>query len=131
MRKIWCLPNIARSDILPELIGFVSVRLEVMQLFSNMYNIMYNSHNSKMNMLCKMSVYSDKKGIIGQNVSIISKKSSCGFDKLQLELASCDDETKSRALLIKEITLCLEGSKDIENFSREELETLKDYVACY
>ena len=131
VRKLWCIPNIARSNILPELVDVLPVRAKAMHLFSNMYNTMCNSYNKKIKLLCKVSVYSDKKGIIGQNVAIISKQSACGFDKLIYKRTPSDNEMIARAISVKDITSCLEGSSFIENFTYEELSMIKDYYACY
>ena len=131
VRKLWYIPNIARSSILPELVNVLSLRSRSIQLFSNMYNIMCESRNTKIKLLCQVSVYSEKKGIIGQNVSIVSKHSLCGHDILHFREAQCEDEMKSRAISIMDITSCLEGSSYIENFSVEELVMLKNYIACY
>ena len=92
---------------------------------------MCNSHNSKLNLLCKVSVHSAKKGIIGKNVQIISKHSGCGFDQLVFRNNVCENGIKARATAIKDITSCLEGHTTIDNFSIDELVIFKNYLACY
>ena len=81
---------------------------------------MSKSYNAKIKLLCKVSVYSDKKGIIGQNVAIISRENACGYDKLQFRTSPREDDVISRAKSVKDITSCLEGTHYIENFIHEE-----------
>ena len=131
VRKLWYIPNISRSKLLPELVDVSTVRDKAMKLFSTMYNAMCNSHNSKLNLLCKVSVHSVKKGIIGKNVQIISKHSGCGFDQLVFRNNVCENGIKARATAIKDITSCLEGHTTIDNFSVDELVIFKNYLACY
>ena len=89
------------------------------------------SHNSKLNLLCNASVHSDKKGIIGKNVKIISKHSGCGFDHLVFRNDKCEDDIKARTTAIKDLTSCIEGHSTIDNFSFDELVMFKNYIACY
>ena len=116
---------------MPEFIDVFTVRSKAMKLFSNMYNVMRKSYNVKMNLLCQISVHSPKKGIIGSNVSVISKHSACGFDFLVYNDVKCDRAVKARASAIKDITLCIEGSSYIDGFSFDELVMFKNYIACF
>ena len=131
IRKLWYLPNRARSKILPDLVNVCDVRAKAMKLFSNMYNTMCKNSDSRMHMLCKVSVYSRVKGIIGRNVSVISKHSRCGFDYLRYRCDNINDEFKARSTVIKDISSCLEGESTLDGFSRDELIMFKDYVACF
>ena len=70
VRKVWYIPNIFRSKLLPELVDVSTVCFKAMKLFSTMYNIimiMCKSQNSKINLLCKIKVHSYKKDINQSN----------------------------------------------------------------
>ena len=131
VRKLWHVPNIARSIILPELVDVCTVRGKAMQLFSSMYNVMSYSRNAKINLLCKISVHSAKRGIIGENVALISDVSGCAFDHLVYKPNTCDNDVKARATVIKDITSCLESGSIIDLFEFDELVMFKNYVACF
>ena len=130
VRKLWYLPNTARSKILPNLVNVCDVRAKSEQLFCNMYNTICKGFNSRVRMLCNVSVYSNVKGIVGNNVSIISKRSRCGFDFLRHRRDDNDVEFKVRANVIKDISSCLEGDSVLDGFSRDELVMFKNYFAC-
>ena len=91
---------------------------------------MRKSYNVKMNLLCQISVHSSKKGIIGCNVSAISKHSACGFDFLVYNDVKCDGSVKARASVIKYVMSCIEGS-NIDGFNFDELVMFKSYIACF
>ena len=131
MGKIWHVPNIARSVILPELVNVCNVRDKAMQLFSSMYNVMCNSQNAKINLLCKISVHSTRRGIIGENVVIISNLCGCGFDSLTYQPKPCENAVKARAAAIKDITACIEGGRTMDVFDIDELIMFKNYIACF
>ena len=132
VRKLWYLPNIARSAILPEIVNMSSVSDQAETRFANMYNTAMLSKNNKMNLLCKVSVYSEPKGIIGRNVDKISRKYGCEYGHLvcnRITSASTDNLIRARA--VTELTACLEGSQYIDNFDIEEIKLIRDYIACY
>ena len=78
-----------------------------------------------------MSVHSPMKGIIGQNVDIISKKYSCGVNKLFCTVAPHDTDVEVRSTAVKELTSCLEGGMVLGAFNFEEITIIRNYIACY
>ena len=92
---------------------------------------MCDGNNNKVKLLCKMSVHSPMKGIIGQNVDIISKKYSCGVNKLFCTVAPHDTDVEVRSTAVKELTSCLEGGMVLGAFNFEEITIIRNYIACY
>ena len=84
-----------------------------------------------MKLLCNISVNSKHKGIIGNDVIIISKRFNCGFENLTYIPKFHDNNEVHRANMIKELTTCLEGGGSMENFIYEDIKDVRDCIACY
>ena len=132
VRKLWNLPNIARSVLLPELVDMRPVSEQAASRFANMYNKIMKGVNNKLLLLCNISVHSHHKGIIGHNVDLIVSSSGCTYDHLtytQNSQLSASDMTRVEA--VKELTANLERGRCIEDFSTEEAKLLINCIVSY
>ena len=80
IRKLWCLPNTTRSDIVPYLVGAPPLEEQLFHRIAKMHNSIRKGFNSKMSLLLQMSVCADKMEIMGINSKIISSRWRCGFE---------------------------------------------------
>ena len=132
VRKLWFLPNITRSAILPGIVNMNTVQDQAITRFVKMYNNVMKGKNNRMVLLCKISVYSESKGIIGRNVELISRIARCTYDYLSYtRRLKCTDENITRATAVTELTACLEGSQYIDNFDKDDIKIIRDYIACF
>ena len=131
VRKLWFLPNTARSCILPYLVGTKSIRQQILSRVASLYNSIRKGHNRKMLNLMRHSVNMNNMGIMGRNTEVISNEWHCGFEKLVDNTQSADTDMAARAAVIRDLTDCREGRRDIAEFSRDEVADLRNYVACY
>ena len=67
IRKLWCLPNTARSNIVPYLVGAPPLEEQLFHKVAKMYNAIRQGFNSKLLLLLDISVCSSKMGIMGVN----------------------------------------------------------------
>ena len=56
-RRIWSLPNISRSRLLPFLVNSPSADVIIKRRFANMYNTMISSQNQRLGNLCRNSLH--------------------------------------------------------------------------
>ena len=109
-----------------------TVQDQAMIRFVKMYNTVMNGKNNRMILLYKIRVYCETKGIIGRNVEQVSRIARCTYDNLTYPRnIKCDDETIIRAKAVTELTKCLEGNQYIDNFHKDEIRILRDYIACF
>ena len=128
VRKLWYLPYRARSELLPILVDRAPIMDQICSRFAGLYNGIMSGNNGKIKLLADISVSSEPKGIIGQNVTLVSKMWRCGHTMLTRDMFSepCP-EAQARALAIKELTKCLEASLEVPTFTIEDIkETLKE-----
>ena len=83
VRKLWGLPNIARSALVPHLVNAPPIEDQLYQRTAKMYNGIRKSHNPKLLLLLQLSTNADKMGIMGNNTRIISNRWLCGFNRLE------------------------------------------------
>ena len=83
IRKLWCLPNTTRSNIVPYLVGAPPLEEQLFRRVAKMYNAIRQGFNSKLLLLLDISVCSSKTGIMGVNTKLISSKWYCGYEHLQ------------------------------------------------
>ena len=132
VRKLWYIPNIARSPILPLLVESKSMENDVISRIANMYNVIHKGYNLKLLTLLKMSIDFKHMGIMGTNIRIISDRWRCGYELLVNNNAEqCKPDIKARAEVIKEMTLCLEKQAVIMDCDQDEVTQLRNYVASY
>ena len=72
IRKLWCLPNTTRSDIVPYLDGAPPLEEQLFHRVAKMYNSIRKGFNSKMLLLLQMSGCADKMGIMGINPKLLA-----------------------------------------------------------
>ena len=126
IRKLWCLPNTTRLDIVPYLVGAPPLEEQLFHRITKMYNSIRKGFNSKMLLLLQMSVCADKMGIMGINSKIISSKWRCGFEYLQCNDSFDHPEAAARASAIKELM-----NNNLPGFSTDEIADILVDIACY
>ena len=126
IRKLWCLPNTTRSDIVPYLVGASPLEEQLFHRIAKMYNSIRKGFNSKMLLLLQMSACADKMGIMGINSKIISSRWRCGFEYLQCSDSFDHAEAAARASAIKEVM-----NNNLLGFSTDEIADILVDIACY
>ena len=126
IRKLWCLPNTARSDIVPYLVGAPPLEEQLFHRIAKMYNSIRKGFNSKMLLLLQMSVCADKMGIMGIHSKIISSRWRCGFEYMQCNDSFDHPEAATRASGIKELM-----NNNLPGFSTYEIADSLVDIACY
>jgi len=129
IRKLWYLPNVARSDLLPHLCKMLPFEIQLAKRFSTMYRKAMKGGNDAFKLLCEISVLSDRKGIIGKNVAFIENNYNCNIE--HFKYISEDNNMKVRGLLIRELSGCISNDLVINNWTHKEIKSLIEYVACY
>ena len=131
-RKVWKLPNMARSKLLPSLMNSMSPEQQVMSRFAGMVNNMAKGQNVKMARVLAISVNNAQRGLIGQNMAWVSTKWHCGYTFLENNYQEVsDDDTNIRVQAIKELTLCLVGHMNLKDFTPHEIRDLIDFISIY
>ena len=132
IRKLWCIPNIARSSLLPLLVCIKKMQEEVISRIAYVYSSIYKGHNSKILNLLQHSINLEHMGIMGGNIRSISKHWRCGFELLvNNNVISCDSETQSRVKAIRELTQCLENARILMDCHTEEILLMRNHIATY
>ena len=129
IRKLWYLPNIARSDLLPHMCKMLPFETQLAKRFCTMYKNAMKGGNEAFKLLCKISVMSDKKGIIGKNVEFIEKMYNCSVENFKCLYV--DNNMKARGLLLRELSECISNDSMINNWTHQEIKSFIEYVACY
>ena len=129
IRKLWYLPNIARSNLLPYVCNCLPFKVQLVKRFAKMYNTAMKGVNDAFKFLCYVSINSTQKGIIGKNIEHIENMYSCSIDKLKY--CNEDKVMQSRALAIKDLSECLSGGMLLENWSRNDISSFIEFVSCY
>ena len=65
VRKLWYVPNVTRSKILPHLVNMNTVHEQAASRFVKMYNNVMKVHNRKLYLLFNISVKDNVPGIVG------------------------------------------------------------------
>ena len=107
IRKLWCLPNTTRSNIVPYLVGAPPLEEQLFRRVAKMYNAIRQGFNSKLLLLLDISVCSSKMGIMGVNTKLISSKWYCGS-------------------AIKELQ-----NSNLSGFSNDEITDIIADIACF
>ena len=126
IRKLWCLPNTTRSDIVPYLVGAPPLEEQLFHRVAKMYNSICKGFNSKMLLLLQISVCADKMGIMGIDSKIISSRWRCAFEYLQCNDSFHHPEAAARASAIKELM-----NNNLPGFSTAEIADILVDIACY
>ena len=109
-----------------------TVQDQAITRFVKMYNNVMQGKNNRMMLLCNISIYSEIKGIIGRNVRLVSRISRCTYGHLTYDNnIKCNNDNFIRAKAVTELTACLEGTQHIDNFDRDDIQVMRDYIACY
>ena len=82
IRKLWCLPNTTRSNIVPYLVDAPPLEERLFRRVAKVYNAIRQGFNSKLLLLLDISVCSSKMGVMGVNTKLISSKWYCGIRTL-------------------------------------------------
>ena len=122
VRKIWNLPNTARSAMLPFLVQGEPVHITLNKRVQGLYRAIKNSENAPLQYLLQTSIDSLPSGIAGSNNTYSSSVS---------DFHAADPSMQDRAAMVKEITRSLENELYIDNFSKDELLQLKDFIATF
>ena len=91
-----------------------------------MYRNAMKGGNEAVKLLCKISVLSDRKGIIGKYVGFIENSYNCNIE--HFKYIPEDNNMKARGLLIRELSGCISNDLVINNWSHK---SFIEYVACY
>ena len=126
IRKLWCLPNTTRSNIVPYLVGAPPLEEQLFRRVAKMYNAIRQGFNSKLLLLLDISVCSSKMGIMGVNTKLISCKWYCGYEHLQCNRSLCYPEAAARASAIKELQ-----NSNLSGFSNDEITDIIADIACF
>ena len=127
IRKLWGLPNIARSVLVPHLVNAPPIEDQLFQRTAKMYNGIRKGHNPKLLLLLQLSTNADKMGIMGNNTRIISNRWLCGFNRLERNFVdNQSQEIATRVSLIKDLTTC-----EIPGLTSDEIVEMKNFIACY
>ena len=107
IRKLWGLPNIARSALVPRPVNASPIEDQLYQRAAKMYNGIRKGHNPKFLLLLQLSTNADKMGIMCNNTRIISDIWLCGFNRLERNFVERQShEIATRVSLIKDLTTC-------------------------
>ena len=126
IRKLWCLPNTTRSNIVPYLVGAPPLEEQLFRRVAKMYNAIRQGFNSKLLLLLDISVCSSKMGIMGVNTKLISSKWYCGYEHLQCNRSIYHPEAAARASAIKELQ-----NSNLSGFSNDEITDIIADIACF
>ena len=126
IRKLWCLPNKTRSDIVPYLVGAPPLEEQLFHKIAKMHNSIRKGFNSKILLLLQMSVCADNMGIMGINSKIISSRWRYGFEYLQCNDSFDHPEAATRVSAIKELM-----NNNLTDFSSDEIADILVDIACY
>ena len=131
-RKVWNLPNTARSKLLPVLMRSPSPEVQVMRRFATMFNSMMKGHNQKLSNLLGISINSSNRGFIARNVSWISARWRCGFCFLQDNSRHVGDtDAVARAEAIRELTRCQNGQMILHHLDNSELIDMRNFISKF
>ena len=84
VRKVWYIPYIFRSKLLPELVDVSTVCFKAMKLFSTMYNIIMIMCKSQNSTLWRASVRK-----VSARDSQLAPTSLCGSASVRMNMACC------------------------------------------
>ena len=123
IRKLWCLLNTTRSNIVPCLVGAPPLEEQLFRRVSKMYNAIRQGFNSKLLLLLDVSVCSS---LMGVNTKLIISKWYCGYEHLQCNRSLCYSEAAARASTIKELK-----NSNLSGFSNDEITYIIADIACF
>jgi len=129
IRKLWYLPNISRSNLLPYICKCLPFKVQLAKRFAKMYNTAINGSNDAFKFLCYVSIHSRIKGIIGKNIEYVENIYDCSITNFRY--CDNDDIMKIRSEIVRELSQCLSGGMFIENWSFKEISSFIDYISCY
>jgi len=107
----------------------LSFETQLAKRFCTMYKNAMKGDNEAFKLLCRISVMSERKGIIGKNVEFIEKTYNCSVEKYKCMYV--DNHMKARGLLIRELSECMSNDLLINNWTHQEIKSFIEYVACY
>ena len=116
IRKLWCLSNMTRSDIVPFLVGAPPLEEQLFRRVAQMYNIIRQDFNSKLLLFLDTSVCSAKMEIMGVNIKLIISKRCCGYEHLQCNRSLRYPQVAAGASAIKELQ-----NSNLSGFSKDEI----------
>ena len=107
IHKLWGLPSIARSSLVPHLVNAPPKEGQLYERTAKMYNAIRKGHHPKFLQLFELSTNTDKTRIMAKNSRIISNRWLCGFNRLERNFVkSQSHEIATRVSLIKDLTTC-------------------------
>ena len=122
IRKLWGLPNIARSSLVPHLVNAPPTEG---QLYQRTANAIRKGHHPKFLLLLELSTNTDKMRIMAKNTRIISNRWLCGFNRLKRNFVkSQSHEIATRVSLIKNLTTC-----EIPGLTNDDFVEMKNFIA--
>jgi hypothetical protein len=110
IRRLWNLPQCAHTNILHHLAKKAPLMDQLHQRFMRMYHSVQESDNNIMRYLVAVSIQ-EPKGVIGGNLAFCNPNRDT-------------EQGAGKAQMIQELTRCLEGSMNLNNFNQDEIKTL-------
>ena len=115
IRILWNLPRCARSNILHHLIGRPPLINQICHRFMRLYQSITRGNNEVVKVMANLSL-SQPLGIIGRNVRFCHN------------LPAASDDGLRKAVMLKDLTKCLEGSMD-NGLNTNELSALINFIS--
>ena len=127
VRRLWNLPWITRSSILPHLVNKPPFIDQLCDRFVSLCKAIDNCDNEKIKLIKLVSVHNS--GIMKRNIDFVCERRGCTPDSLKIFRKQTSCENSRRAEIIKELTECIEQSKTINIFSQFEIKDFL-YAVC-
>ena len=128
IRKLWGLPNIARSALVPHLVNASPIEDQLYQRTAKIYNGIRKGHNPKLLLLLQLSTNADKMGIMGNNTRIISNRWLCGLNRLETTLSKAKAKKLPPEFLWSRISPL---ARSPDSLTSDEIVEMKNFIACY
>jgi hypothetical protein len=118
IRRLWNLPWCTQSHVLHHLINKRPFIDQLGARFMKLYKAVKHGHNSVTQLLLEVS--NECKGILWKNHAFVMKRET---------LNDFDDEITAAMLI--ELTECKEGSRVLDNFTKDDIDAIIYYTATY
>ena len=120
IRRMWYLPNMTRSVILPHLVKSDTIEIQLAKRFMSLYKMVWRSNNDRLKNLLQISQHALPNGLVASNMAYAHTQT--------MDNAAC---YKDRANVIRDITQVIEGHLHIDNFAIYDLKDIMHYAAVF
>jgi hypothetical protein len=136
IRKMWGLCRNTHRNLLPEICQCDPVEYQIWNRFAGLFKACKNRKNRLMNSVTDIFL-EDQRSIVCRNIYSIATK--CGVDVADIRQAETlkipkhkpNDQVAAEAAVVRDCVLTLQSVYNIEQFSRDELAMIRDYLSIY